>query len=177
MTPTPKTPTASGISRLLAAAGFERSNHGDKGVMWNMHSTGYRAYSGTAADKRLPFVTVLHFDDFQHCCEDCYDRHKNVAAERLSQYAEVIDAAGFDADLKLEANPRLSVTAKPSSPLAAKTETGFGGWSLDRLTAQRDHLQSILLVSVGQSDRPQIREEYDAVCAEITKRSKEGDHR
>lgn len=53
-------------------------------------------------------------------------------------------------------------------------ETGFGGWDLDRLTAQRDHLQSILLVSAGQSDRPQIREEYDAVCAEIAKRNEEG---
>ena len=46
----------------------------------------------------------------------------------------------------------------------------FSGWALDRLITQRDHLQSILLVSAGQSDRPQIREEYDAVCAEITKR-------
>lgn len=53
-------------------------------------------------------------------------------------------------------------------------ETGFSDWDLDRLTAQRDHLQSILLVSVGQSDRAQIREEYDAVCAEIAKRSEEG---
>lgn len=53
-------------------------------------------------------------------------------------------------------------------------ETGFSDWSLDRLTTQRDHLQSILLVSSGQSDRAQIREEYDAVCAEIAKRSEEG---
>jgi hypothetical protein len=53
-------------------------------------------------------------------------------------------------------------------------ETGFARWSLDRLTAQRDHLQAILLVSVGQSDRAQIREEYDAVCAEIAKRTEEG---
>lgn len=52
-------------------------------------------------------------------------------------------------------------------------ETGFANWTLDRLTAQRDHLRSILLVSVGQSDRPQIREEYDAVCAEIAKRTEE----
>jgi hypothetical protein len=44
-------------------------------------------------------------------------------------------------------------------------ETGFSDWPLDRLTAQRDHLQSILLVSAGQSDRPQIREEYDALPA------------
>jgi hypothetical protein len=48
---------------------------------------------------------------------------------------------------------------------------GFSGWTLDRLTAQRDHLESLLLVSVGQADRPQIREEYDALCAEITRRA------
>ena len=53
-------------------------------------------------------------------------------------------------------------------------ETGFASWDLDRLTAQRDHMQAILLVSAGQSDRPQIREEYDALCAEIAKRSEEG---
>jgi hypothetical protein len=52
-------------------------------------------------------------------------------------------------------------------------ETGFGDWDLARLTAQRDHLQSILLVSAGQSDSSRIREEYDAVCAEIAKRSEE----
>ena len=49
-------------------------------------------------------------------------------------------------------------------------ETGFASWDLDRLLAQRKHLQSILLVSAGQADRPQIREEYDAMGAEITRR-------
>lgn len=53
-------------------------------------------------------------------------------------------------------------------------DTGFASWDLDRLNAQRDHMQSILLVSAGQSDRPQIREEYDALCAEIAKRTEEG---
>jgi hypothetical protein len=53
-------------------------------------------------------------------------------------------------------------------------ETGFGDWDLDRLIAQRDHLQSVLLVSAGQRDRPQIREEHDAMCAEIARRTQEG---
>jgi hypothetical protein len=52
-------------------------------------------------------------------------------------------------------------------------ETGFGDWGLARLITQRDHLQSVLTVSAGQADRPQIREEYDAVCAEIARRAGE----
>jgi hypothetical protein len=52
-------------------------------------------------------------------------------------------------------------------------ETGFGDWDLSRLTALRDHLQSILLVSAGQPGRPQVREEYGAVCAEIAERAQE----
>jgi hypothetical protein len=53
-------------------------------------------------------------------------------------------------------------------------ETGFSEWTLTRLTGYRQHLEQILLVSAGQSDRAQIREEYDAVRAEIAKRSEEG---
>lgn len=48
----------------------------------------------------------------------------------------------------------------------------FNGWSLDRLDAQRKHLWALLVVSVGQGDpeRPQLRAEHAAVCAEIASR-------
>lgn len=95
MTPRPPTPQA--ISSLLREAGFERSNHGDKGVMWNEHSTGYRAYSGGGYEDVPPFVTVIHYDAGQSCCEDCHARHKDqTAPEMLSRYAEAISAAGWE---------------------------------------------------------------------------------
>ena len=50
-------------------------------------------------------------------------------------------------------------------------ETGFSEWPLSRLTEYRRHLEGILLVSAGQADRPQIREEYDAIRAEIARRT------
>jgi hypothetical protein len=53
-------------------------------------------------------------------------------------------------------------------------ETGFGEWPLARLAEYRKHLESILLMSAGQADRAQIREEYDAIQAEIAKRTEEG---
>jgi len=56
----------------------------------------------------------------------------------------------------------------------------FSGWTLDRLLAQRRHLEAILTLSAGQADpeRPQMRAEHKAICAEITRRtSKDGDPR
>jgi hypothetical protein len=95
----------------------------------------------------------------------------------LARYETVITGAGFAVKTEtLRGLPFVSHLIVTAPPVTAKKETGFGGWDLDRLTAQRDHLQSILLVSAGQADRPQIREEYDAVCAEIAKRSKEEDY-
>jgi len=48
----------------------------------------------------------------------------------------------------------------------------FSTWSIDRLIGQRKHLESLLAVSVGQSDPvcPQLRAERDAVRTELTRR-------
>jgi hypothetical protein len=108
---TPPTPQA--VSALLKRAGFERSNHGDKGVMWNLMSTGYRV-TGRTPDAEPRFVVVLHFDEGQYGCQDDWERHLETAVEQLSRYAEVISAAGWDAELR-QGDPKLIVTAREDS--------------------------------------------------------------
>jgi hypothetical protein len=108
-----KPPTPQAISALLRKAGFARSNHGDKGVMWNAMSTGYRV-TGRAPDAEPRFVVVLHFDEGQYGFRVDYERHLETAVEQLSRYAEVISAAGWDAELK-HGDPKLIVTAQEDS--------------------------------------------------------------
>ena len=56
------------------------------------------------------------------------------------------------------------------------TDPDFTTWAMPRLTAQRDHLSQILLVSVGQDDpeKPKIRGELRAILAELARREQEG---
>ena len=51
--------------------------------------------------------------------------------------------------------------------------TDFSDCPLDRLLTMRRHLEAILLVGTGQKDpeRPQLRAEHEAVCAEIARRT------
>ena len=97
---TPKTPTASGISRLLAKAGFERSNWGGKGVMRNETSTGFSCWKSYHHDHpQQPYVAVQHViagsppyvDD-----EERSERHTEMRT-RLGGYAAVIRDAGYPA--------------------------------------------------------------------------------
>ena len=79
---TPKTPTASGISRLLAKAGHVRSEYGRLGS-----SSGYRVSkdyrSDSAVRVRYPCGGVARRGDM--------DRAK----EKLAEFAETIKAAGW----------------------------------------------------------------------------------
>ena len=55
-----------------------------------------------------------------------------------------------------------------------KRETpDFSDWTTGRLLSQRRHLEGILAVSAGQNDpqRPQLRAEHKAICAEIAQRA------
>ena len=71
----------------------------------------------------------------------------------------------------------------PTPPSTGKAATmtpetpDFSDWTTDRLLRQRRHLEAILAVSAGQADpeRPQLRAEHRAVCAEITRRTSEAD--
>ena len=96
----PKTPTASGISRLLAAAGFKRSNWGGKGVMRNEASTGFSCWKSYHQDTpEQPYVAVQYViagsppyvDD-----EDRAERYTEMRT-RLGEYAAVIRDAGYPA--------------------------------------------------------------------------------
>ena len=53
------------------------------------------------------------------------------------------------------------------------TGTDFGTWPLRRLTDQQKHLESVLLLGVGQNDpqRPQMQAELKAVREEIASRT------
>jgi hypothetical protein len=107
MTPKTKPPTASGISRLLAAAGFERSERRQVGA--DLAST-----EGFSALKWNDFGTVAV----------SYNRGlklpteaEQIRPEMFRRYTEVITAAGYSV---IERRGRLLVTASPSSLLAAK---------------------------------------------------------
>jgi hypothetical protein len=104
MTPNPKTPTASAISRLLAAAGFERSESSATRIKgWRNSSEGFTV--GTVERGR---VCVEH--------KTGYDRGPNAAKRRdemLTEYDGFLTAAGFHVERDESwALPRLIVTAK-----------------------------------------------------------------
>jgi hypothetical protein len=53
--------------------------------------------------------------------------------------------------------------------------TDFSTWPLKRLTDQRQHLESILLLAAGQDDplKPRLRDELKAIREEIGSRAAE----
>ena len=101
-----KPPTASGISRLLAKAGFERSESSATRIKgWRNHSEGFTVSShfGCPGEVQVEHTTG-------------YDRGPNAAGRRdetLGEYANAITAAGYDVKRdETWAFPRLIVTAK-----------------------------------------------------------------
>jgi len=86
---TSKTPTASGISRLLATAGFERSTSSAGRIRgWRNHSEGY---SVTGQDPGR--VRIEHKTGF--------DRGPNSAARRermLGEYAAALTTSGYSVE-------------------------------------------------------------------------------
>ena len=101
MTNTTKTPTASGISRLLASAGFERSTSSATRIKgWRNSSEGY---------------TVSGYGPGEVCVEHKtgYDRGPNAQKRReetLGEYAKAITDAGYAVTTGVYG--RLIVTAK-----------------------------------------------------------------
>ena len=103
---TAKTPTASGISRLLASAGFERSTSSATRIKgWRNSSEGY---------------TVSGYGPGEVCVEHKtgYDRGPNAQKRReetLGEYAKAITDAGYAVTTGVYG--RLIVTAKAEAPL------------------------------------------------------------
>ena len=105
MSTTSKTPTASGISRLLAAAGFERSETRSTAIKgWHEWSAGYKVskdYDGCV--------------QVEHRTSSLRSRAPGRAEEeaaRIAEYAETITKAGYGVSVKAGNSPRLIVTAK-----------------------------------------------------------------
>jgi len=89
MTTTPKTPTASGISRLLAKAGFEKSETRSTAIKgWHEWSAGYRASRGWNDGE----VYVEHRVSSFHL-RDASAREDE--AKKLAAYTEAITGAGW----------------------------------------------------------------------------------
>jgi hypothetical protein len=100
---TTKSPTPQGISALLRKAGHVRAVSKLRGGVSGYSVSRYGA--GPEVEVRYSSVsmgTSMH-----------YRRVK------LTEYAKAIDAAGYAVEMRPEF-PRLIVTAKPASPLAAK---------------------------------------------------------
>ena len=98
-----KTPTASGISRLLSAAGFERSESSTTRIRgWHNHSEGFS-------------VTTDYVVGVGDCISVSYNRGRLPPSEadrirpgELASYAEAIASKGYSAEV---ARDRLIVTA------------------------------------------------------------------
>ena len=95
---TTKPPTPQGISRLLASAGFERSNHGKPGVMWNEVSTGFvcwKTYHHDYPDQ--PYIAIQHnvAGMFSDRTDEGWHAYRHEALSMLERYADVIREHGY----------------------------------------------------------------------------------
>jgi len=99
MTTKPRVPTASGISRLLAAAGFERSTYGRPGVMSSEVTDGFsvwKSYHQNAPQQT--FVAVQYIARTLLDSEAEWGGTDGIKAEmlvRLGEFAAVIEDAGY----------------------------------------------------------------------------------
>ena len=97
---TPKPPTPQAISRLLSAAGFERSDYGRPGVMWSAAATGYSVWKTCLQESPMtPVVAVQHIIKDSHFTTDDEEwrGYLRDIREALERYAESVRAAGFGA--------------------------------------------------------------------------------
>jgi hypothetical protein len=97
----PKTPTASGISRLLAAAGFERAKVTSKGRNQYANTAGFHVKARLGNE-----VLVNHWGD---SAEMPSGATRDAGRQMLIRYGDVIRAAGWPVE---DRNHMLTVTAK-----------------------------------------------------------------
>ena len=102
----PKTPTASGISRLLAGAGFERSTSSPSRIKgWRNYTEGFSVIKDYVAGVG-DCITVSWNRGF-HPASDA----ARIRPGELAAYAEAITAAGYSARVQA-ARDRVIVTTK-----------------------------------------------------------------
>lgn len=96
-----KQPTPQAISRLLAKAGFVRSNHGRPGVSYQEVTTGFVAWKTYhQSHPEQPYVAVQHDVEgmfSRGLTNEDWNAYLAEARARLEDYAEVIREAGFAA--------------------------------------------------------------------------------
>lgn len=107
----PKAPSPQAISRLLKAAGFERSEMTSRASLRQTWTTGFRVRFDKDAGQ--VFVGWLHkradpYTPYRLLAE----QHKATALEMAGKYAEAISAAGWNAEVIHLAGPVVRVTAK-----------------------------------------------------------------
>jgi hypothetical protein len=95
-TATTRRPTASGISRLLAKAGYQRSTYGQPSVMWNEATDGFSVWKTHHRDNpQQPYVAVQYH---ARTLTNEMAEWRDIKAEmltRLGEYATVIEKAGY----------------------------------------------------------------------------------
>jgi hypothetical protein len=107
-----KTPTASGISRLLAKAGFERSERIPGVRNWGRGNGGYTAGFHVRGDGQAVYVGWRNKTPLVSRSALQAERDKRTAAEMAERYAEALVEAGWPAEVIHLAGPLARVTAK-----------------------------------------------------------------
>lgn len=105
-----KNPTAQGISRLLKAAGFDRSETLSRASLRHRYTAGFHV-RGDGADVYVgwrPATPPPPEGDSVAFRE----RNRPVALEMAGRYAEALRAAGWPAEVIHLAGPLVRVTAK-----------------------------------------------------------------
>jgi hypothetical protein len=93
---TTKTPTASAISRLLRRAGFQRSNYGQQGVMWDEVTDGFNVWKTYHQNApRQPYIAVQYIARTMRDNGAEWDGVKAEMLARLGEFAAVIESAGY----------------------------------------------------------------------------------
>ena len=122
--PTAKQPTPQGISALLKRAGFERSNHGRPGVMWNEVSTGFvcwKTYHRDYPDQH--YVAIQHDVEGMHSdrSDEGWHAYRREALSMLERYAGVIREHGYHALVRTQGHDEL-----PQLAILTVVTTGKG---------------------------------------------------
>ena len=107
---TTKTPTASGISRLLAKS-FERSEVLSQATLNNRHTAGFHV----RGDGQAVYVGWRNKTPLVSRSALQAERDKATALEMVQQYADALNAAGWPATVIHLAGPLAYVTAKPEA--------------------------------------------------------------
>lgn len=105
---TPKTPTASGISRLLAKLDFERSEVLSHATLNHRYTAGFYV----RGDGNAVYVGYRNKTPLVSLSASQAERNKQTTLDMVQKYAEALSAAGWPAEVIHLNGPLARVTAK-----------------------------------------------------------------